>query len=1115
MSAKRLPLSIPRRGPAKKGQKKTFTQKRKDKPRAQRQASLPNVNLDGVINAKYCSAPSHPYWCPKKKSWCVSNPGDCKYTKEKLIIARNNLNYSTLRSSHRRPRKIAVAEIDVDAPKNVIKDIIQEASIIPQAPAGQRLGSVSIATVRPNEQYIQNLANQQVVTKTAKYMEIALITQHAEAVRLIKYPSPADDFTKFMRDVLEEFGERLKIHVDYANAFDLCNDTEFPELTVYQKFAATYLTPRSPYKGLILYHSVGSGKTISAFSILRSFRNRFDNLWWITSVAQRREIQNRVKDFRAFDHEITIDKSGIVFKSYEQLRNILTKSNQEGRDAWGGEAGYKKTGKTTWSTTSKTKDPLKKTIIIIDEAHLIFNEKEGTAELIEQAIWDSYKKSGINSVRIVLMTATPIPGGEKNLTDAEKLARVFTPLRLMNMLIHEDEKRFPIDKDAFVTEFIDQSAKKFRMNKFKEQGKGLVSYFAAGESVWTRSAFAVTNKEPRVIVKGQKQLVAKLQKKGSTCTTGKDKASRYLCYRKAAGWAPKEGQFPPESWKVFSKSFNPTTVLKQMKDVSAKVVEIVEHIKKIDQEDQQNHNKTFKHAIYSNLGTAMGLQPISAILEASGYPHLNAALSLDSSNAPKLSARINNTTDKTSNFVLVFDNNLRQDESKEMFKAFNDHKNNNYGQIARIAVLDNKYKEGIDLFDVRYLHIVEPQLSDTDETQVVGRAVRRCGHTGLPENERNVQVYTYDVLVPRAAIVTDKPGNEDPVQLGDHIVYNLKGEALIESLSKIIINALKVVAVDRDLLYPKKKKPAKREISVQMKEKFANVLNMCLTNWKETQDRLMELHSKGDLYTLEQELSLINAQIENTENVLLKSNEIRALITIHAQSYRSQSDLERALEQVTSLKLNQKDVVKIEAIMKNYCSHINAILSIVEPKQNPTIGKLTESPPSHRVTKDSRQFHLKYPKVKRFDLLEIKDLDQFIFQEYFASFFSEDLARRLKTMGTIGMPAPLKDLFEDFNYHPDVVLQFGDQSKPFPSFVAFPVFKWEERSTIDFTRPPSLADIRAMFLISMQLKLLKIFIRDNTGIPTSVGGNINLEPEIIKNVAEWFKIPDLDFLASV
>ena len=48
---------------------------------------------------------------------------------------------------------------------------------------------------------------------------------------------------------------------------DPCNEKIVKELTTYQKFIGQYLNYRSPFKDILIYHGVGSGKTYSAINV--------------------------------------------------------------------------------------------------------------------------------------------------------------------------------------------------------------------------------------------------------------------------------------------------------------------------------------------------------------------------------------------------------------------------------------------------------------------------------------------------------------------------------------------------------------------------------------------------------------------------------------------------------------------------------------------------------------------------------------------------------------------------------------------------------------------------------------------------------------------------------
>ena len=71
------------------------------------------------------------------------------------------------------------------------------------------------------------------------------------------------------------------------------------------------------------------------------------------------------------------------------------------------------------------------------------------------------------------------------------------------------------------------------------------------------------------------------------------------------------------------------------------------------------------------------------------------------------------------------------------------NKNNKYGKNIKLFLLGPSGSEGIDLYNVRYIHILDPHWNEVRIEQTIYRAIRMCSHAELPENERNVKVFNY------------------------------------------------------------------------------------------------------------------------------------------------------------------------------------------------------------------------------------------------------------------------------------------------------------------------------------------------------------------------------------
>ena len=111
---------------------------------------------------------------------------------------------------------------------------------------------------------------------------------------------------------------------------------------------------------------------------------------------------------------------------------------------------------------------------------------------------------------------------------------------------------------------------------------------------------------------------------------------------------------------------------------------------------------------------------------------------------------------KNSNFYLlssvdVYDQPISVKIKKEMFANFNSRPSNVHGEDVRIIIMDSGFKEGVDLFDIKYVHIFEPSVNTADQKQVIGRGTRTCGQKGLtfhPTRGWPLHVFVYDMSIP-------------------------------------------------------------------------------------------------------------------------------------------------------------------------------------------------------------------------------------------------------------------------------------------------------------------------------------------------------------------------------
>jgi hypothetical protein len=144
----------------------------------------------------------------------------------------------------------------------------------------------------------------------------------------------------------------------------------------------------------------------------------------------------------------------------------------------------------------------------------------------------------------------------------------------------------------------------------------------------------------------------------------------------------------------------------------------------------------------------------------------------------------------------LYDKTFPSKFKKQVNMLFNRRPDNVYGDYMRFLLLDSAHREGIDTFDVKYLHILQDLTNNADRKQAIGRATRMCGQKGLvfhPTKGWQLDVYVYDETVPV------NNGAPIPISLQElylqHSQIDMKLLTLAPELDKMIY----MCAVDKTL----------------------------------------------------------------------------------------------------------------------------------------------------------------------------------------------------------------------------------------------------------------------------------------------------------------------------
>jgi superfamily II DNA or RNA helicase len=256
----------------------------------------------------------------------------------------------------------------------------------------------------------------------------------------------------------------------------------------------------------------------------------------------------------------------------------------------------------------------------------------------------------------------------------------------------------------------------------------------------------------------QRETEAKLEDLGKLFAKNGILSYDPTCVRKRSNW--NQGS---NIYKFDNETFEPKTFLKDMSESSPKLDALMKNIEKLDREDMKNHKKLFKHFVFSDLKSGTyGAKMIASAFLAKGYTIGYVAPLVDNEKSKKRYHKIELLNDETleqtyqNNFYMlssvgVYDQPITVAMKKDMLKKFNQRPENIQGELVRFIILDSGFKEGIDLFDIKYIHIFEPSTVPADQKQVVGRGTRTCGQKGLkfhPHQGWPLDVFIYDLSIP-------------------------------------------------------------------------------------------------------------------------------------------------------------------------------------------------------------------------------------------------------------------------------------------------------------------------------------------------------------------------------
>lgn len=559
---------------------------------------------------------------------------------------------------------------------------------------------------------------------------------------------------------------------------NLSDKDEVFELREYQKFISVYLDYKSPYRDILLYHGLGSGKTASAINVYNILYNYTPS--WNVFILIKASLKNQpwLKDLKTW---LSREDNG---GRWDNIKFIHYDSPKADRD---------------FLNKVKEADSSKKNMYIIDEAHNfiknVYNNITNKVGKRAQVIYDYIiqEKKENDTTRTILISATPAVNTPFELSLIFNLLRAdtfpnneakFNEIYITgagNPILNPDSKnmyqrrilglvsyyqgatsdlyarRVILQKNLIMDDYqlqvyryFQEIERKLEANKRPGKQSGQSVYRAytrqasnfvfpvmgtdmSGEGRPRPSKFRLTEKEAEKLLENKtedeidKDLANRYQLYLDTMSRYIQTFDAYLQNR--ANEDKRDGRSIDDDMDVFKTEYkykftefwngykNKSNLLTAMYECSCKMTAIMFY----------SLRSAGPILVYSNYVKMEGLQIFKVYMKHFGYTDFGKEPGIDFHRYTEFSG----TMDKETR-----DKNLI---------AYNDIKNKDGARI-RIILISPAGSEGISLRNVRQVHVMEPYWNEVRIEQLIGRAIRQCSHKDIPMDERYVEIYRYNAI---------------------------------------------------------------------------------------------------------------------------------------------------------------------------------------------------------------------------------------------------------------------------------------------------------------------------------------------------------------------------------
>lgn len=526
-----------------------------------------------------------------------------------------------------------------------------------------------------------------------------------------KYPEISDnDFYEKINLIYKNF----KIPKMKKTFDEICFPKKF-RLQLPQQFLSEYINPKTPYKGILVYHRIGAGKTCTAVRIAEEWKFT-KKIVVVLPASLKGNFRGELRSLCADNNYLKANERkrlSELHPSDPEYKDIIKESDKR-IDAVYSIYSYNKFIQLAENNMLN----LKNTILIVDEIQNMVSE-EGN---YYRVLYNMIHNSG-DDLRIVLLSATPM------FDKPNEIALTINLLRIPHEL--------PIGREfnnTFVRILQRKNGKYYykvkNMDLFKNSIRGYVSYFRG----------APPYVFPHLIIRYVKCEMSEFQYKAymdvlrSEEKKIKEKNVNKIDYTMAKKILTVKNL--PNNFfigtRIVSNIVFPNRQINEEGFASFKGKQITENLHiyspKFDKIIKRIEKSSGKIFVYSGFKKYGGIESFSRVLDEFGYQNY-----------------VNAGEGKKRYAIWSGDENIN---TKDEIKAVFNQKSNLSGNKIKVLLGSPSIREGVSTTAVQQVHIIEPYWNQARLDQIIGRASRFCSHKDVPEEKRTVKVYIYIATFP-------------------------------------------------------------------------------------------------------------------------------------------------------------------------------------------------------------------------------------------------------------------------------------------------------------------------------------------------------------------------------